>query len=250
MSWWSEPRTSTAPPAVIGHRGAPDLATENTRRSFELAMSAGVDVVETDVRLTADGHIVCFHDDDFQRLCGRPERVDSVPLSEARAIFPDLLEFDDFLALTGQFPIVVDTKYAGEREIDRFVGAVEHHGALARSLFTAYSPERAQWLRDRCAQANIGIFFLEGVDEIVSARAVGARWIRVLPTDHEPAAVDGFRAEGLSTISVASALAVLGTPSERADLERLVALGIDGVIASKTQFAVEVYSNISAVTSE
>lgn len=245
MSQWLHTPADPAAPAVIGHRGAPDLATENTARSFELAISAGVDIVETDVRLTADDHIVCFHDDDFLRLAGSSQRVDAVTLSEARAIFPDLLEFDDFLALTGTLPIVVDTKYAGPREVDHFVGAVERHGALERSLFTAYTPATAKWIREGSAQANIGIFFLDGVDEIASARTVGARWIRVLPKDYNPNTLDVFRAEGLSTIAVASPLAALGSPSERPDLEQLATLGIDAVITSKTELAIEVFDRTS-----
>ncbi|MGW3955986.1 glycerophosphodiester phosphodiesterase [Streptomyces sp. NPDC004752] len=241
MSFWLDTHTHRTAPAVIGHRGAPDLAIENTARSFELAMSAGADILETDVRLTADGHIVCFHDDDFLRLRGRHERVDAVSLSDARAVFPDLLEFDDFLALTGDCSIVVDVKFAGRHEIDRFVGAVESRGALGRSLFTSYTPTIASLIRERSPQAGIGIFSLDGVDQIASARAVGARWIRVLPKDYEPSVMDGFRDEGLSTIAVASPLAKLGSPADRTAFEQLAELGMNAVITGKLELAVEVF---------
>ncbi|HOQ87938.1 MAG TPA: glycerophosphodiester phosphodiesterase family protein [Phycisphaerae bacterium] len=55
-------------PCIIqAHRGAGDLAPENTLPSFELAWRMGV-VPEADVRTTRDGVIVAFHDKDFKRL--------------------------------------------------------------------------------------------------------------------------------------------------------------------------------------
>ncbi|WP_409362393.1 glycerophosphodiester phosphodiesterase [Bradyrhizobium sp. CIR48] len=46
-------------PLVIGHRGLPEVALENTRCSFELAIQVGSDTVETAVHLASDGHVVC-----------------------------------------------------------------------------------------------------------------------------------------------------------------------------------------------
>src|SRR5712691_9894392 len=47
---------------VTGHRGAAGLEPENTLRSFRRACELGVDRIETDVRLTRDGRLVCLHD--------------------------------------------------------------------------------------------------------------------------------------------------------------------------------------------
>lgn len=49
---------------VVAHRGASALEPENTLASFESALRAGADVVELDVRLTADGIPVVLHDPD------------------------------------------------------------------------------------------------------------------------------------------------------------------------------------------
>jgi len=60
------PRLKVAPPAekfyVVGHRGAAGLAPENTLASFRRALQIGVDAVELDVLLTADGEVVVHHD--------------------------------------------------------------------------------------------------------------------------------------------------------------------------------------------
>lgn len=50
-------------PLVLGHRGSPRLAPENSLESFRLALEAGADGVELDVQCTSDGAMVAHHDD-------------------------------------------------------------------------------------------------------------------------------------------------------------------------------------------
>jgi glycerophosphoryl diester phosphodiesterase len=65
-----------AAPVVVGHRGAPRLATENTPASFTAAVAAGATWVELDARRSADGEAVVHHD---------PETADGVALIERTA---------------------------------------------------------------------------------------------------------------------------------------------------------------------
>jgi len=60
MSDWKSPH----PTWIVGHRGAPRRARENTIASFDFAESLGADAIELDVRLTRDGEAVVFHDED------------------------------------------------------------------------------------------------------------------------------------------------------------------------------------------
>ena len=65
---------------IIAHRGASAHAPENTIASFETAVELGADEVELDVRLSADGQIVAFHDDRLDRktpLEGRVRHYDT-----------------------------------------------------------------------------------------------------------------------------------------------------------------------------
>lgn len=49
-------------PQVVAHRGASDTEAEHTLAAYLSALEAGADALECDVRLTADGHLVCVHD--------------------------------------------------------------------------------------------------------------------------------------------------------------------------------------------
>lgn len=51
---------------IIGHRGARGIAPENTLAAFQKAIDCGVDMIETDVRLSKDGQLVIAHDDHYK----------------------------------------------------------------------------------------------------------------------------------------------------------------------------------------
>lgn len=70
---------------VIGHRGAPMAAPENTMQSFQAAAELGVDAVELDVHLTADGELVVIHDPTLDRTTDRSGAVAELSLTEVRS---------------------------------------------------------------------------------------------------------------------------------------------------------------------
>ena len=55
------------PPIIIGHRGSPNIITENTIPSFQKAIDQGVEGLEFDIRLSKDKQIVVFHDETLKR---------------------------------------------------------------------------------------------------------------------------------------------------------------------------------------
>jgi glycerophosphoryl diester phosphodiesterase len=55
---------------IIAHRGASIDAPENTLGAFRLAWEQGADGIEGDYHLSADGKVVCIHDDNTKRIAG------------------------------------------------------------------------------------------------------------------------------------------------------------------------------------
>jgi glycerophosphoryl diester phosphodiesterase len=66
---------------VVGHRGSPTKALENTHESFDRAEADGADGFELDVRLTLDGEAVVHHDADLV-LAGRRVPMATVTIPE------------------------------------------------------------------------------------------------------------------------------------------------------------------------
>jgi glycerophosphoryl diester phosphodiesterase len=79
---------STAPPdpprrpQVVAHRGASEEHAEHTLGAYVAALDAGAEGLECDVRLTADGHLVCVHDRDLRRTGGRRGVISTMELKD------------------------------------------------------------------------------------------------------------------------------------------------------------------------
>lgn len=71
---------------VIAHRGGAGLWPENTLYAFEHAAALGVDVIETDVRVTKDGELVVLHDEGVERTTDGTGRVGSLTLAELKRL--------------------------------------------------------------------------------------------------------------------------------------------------------------------
>ncbi|MGW1377822.1 glycerophosphodiester phosphodiesterase [Streptomyces sp. NPDC002446] len=68
--------------SVIAHRGASEDAPEHTLAAYRKAIEDGADALECDVRLTADGHLVCVHDRRVNRTSNGRGAVSALELAD------------------------------------------------------------------------------------------------------------------------------------------------------------------------
>jgi glycerophosphoryl diester phosphodiesterase len=73
----------------FAHRGSSARYPEHTRAAYLQAIADGADGIECDVRLTADGALVCWHDATVRRTTGANGRVDRMDLADLQRL--DLL---------------------------------------------------------------------------------------------------------------------------------------------------------------
>ncbi len=83
MNYWTQSEKNIY---VAAHRGWSELYPENTMIAFRKAIEIGVDQIETDVRVTLDGELVCFHDDIVDRTTNGSGRVCDKTLAEIREL--------------------------------------------------------------------------------------------------------------------------------------------------------------------
>ncbi|MDF2858965.1 MAG: glycerophosphodiester phosphodiesterase [Neobacillus sp.] len=73
-------------PLVIAHQGGELLAPSNTMASFKKAADMGVDVLETDIHITKDGHLVAIHDPTVDRTTNGIGSVADMTLEEIQKL--------------------------------------------------------------------------------------------------------------------------------------------------------------------
>jgi glycerophosphoryl diester phosphodiesterase len=134
-------------PLVIAHRGASDREPEHTLAAYTEAIKVGADGLECDVRLTADGHLVCVHDRSVRRTSNGRGLVSTLELTQLEGLDwgswkarqdagdeePDVVTADDrshLLTLKKLLTLVADTDRRVEVAIEtkhptRYGGLVE-----------------------------------------------------------------------------------------------------------------------------
>jgi len=73
-------------PLIIGHRGAYDEAPENTLKGFKKAIELGADYIDFDVHQSQDGALVVIHGNDILRRMGYNNAIDEMTLSELKKL--------------------------------------------------------------------------------------------------------------------------------------------------------------------
>ena len=71
---------------IIAHRGASNIAPENTLKSFKKAIELGADYIELDLYKTKDNELVITHDLNLERITGNSSLVEELTLQEVRRL--------------------------------------------------------------------------------------------------------------------------------------------------------------------
>jgi len=73
-------------PQVVAHRGASDAEPEHTLAAYLQAIAWGADALECDIRITADGHLVCVHDRRVNRTSDGHGLVSTLELAQLEGL--------------------------------------------------------------------------------------------------------------------------------------------------------------------
>jgi glycerophosphoryl diester phosphodiesterase len=124
-------RTATR---VVAHRGASGTLAEHTLAAYKLAVDQGADALECDVRLTADGHLVCVHDRRVDRTSNGRGVVSTLELAQLSE-----LDFGSWKAGRGA---------AADSAADSQVGSAAESqvdSAADSRVGSAIDPDEADW---------------------------------------------------------------------------------------------------------
>lgn len=152
----------TAARPVVAHRGGRAHAPENTLLAFERALAAGADAIELDVHVTADGHLVVFHDPTVERTTNGTGAVARMALAAIRELDAGLGQrvplLSEALEALPSTPLIIDVK--DERAGHAIIDVLTRVGArdrvlLGSFLHAALVPARAAGVRTVASQPEL-----------------------------------------------------------------------------------------------
>jgi glycerophosphoryl diester phosphodiesterase len=241
-------------PVAIAHRGSAASHPENTMAAFQDAVEHGYGYVETDVHATRDGVLVAFHDDRLDRVTDRRGRIadlDWAEVSQARVHGrvpgrvrgrEPIPRFEELLATWPDLRINIDPK--DDRALAPLIKALGRPGVLERVCAGCFSGRRLGQLRralgpDLCTSmgpgevvrlrlASLGLPM--GAFTALAAQ-VPLRHYGLPVVDHR--FVQGAHARDLKVH--------VWTINDRATMNRLLDLGVDGIMSDETVLLKEVF---------
>ena len=240
-------------PRVIAHRGGRGLWPENTLLAFRNAHALGVDVLEMDLRQTADAEIVVLHDDtvdrttdgqgpvaaltlaELQRLDagfrwtadggkGHPYRGQGVVVPALRQVFAALPDARMNLEIKGRGPAMAAPLCA----------LIRDRGMAQRVAVAAFDQEAMDAFRAACPQVATAATRDEAVRFArLSAAFLGSLFAPRAQVLQVPERVGGHEVLTPRFASDSRRLNVkveVWTVNEPEDMKRLLALPVDGIV--------------------
>jgi glycerophosphoryl diester phosphodiesterase len=222
---------------LLAHRGAAAPPhSENTLPAIEAALADGAEGVEVDVRLTADGALVCSHDANLRRVAGRDLLVHATTYAHIARVrvggaqaAPPLLDVLDTVAGRGRLVVEVkaggppgsSARAMGERTA-RAVGALLEPLAGRDVTVSSFDTRSLRLLAARHPSLPTALLTSNRVRAVRDARRLGCSEVHV--------AVDEVDATLVSAARLARLRLVPWTVQRPAQLERVRALGVPAAI--------------------
>ncbi len=243
-------------PLVIAHQGGEGLRPSNTMAAFENAVALGVDVLEMDIHATADNVLVLMHDDTVDRTTDGSGRIREMTLAEIKTLDAGYYWTDDggqTYPYRGQgiqvptleeiftaFPLMrmnIEIKPDDPAAAELLCQYIADYDMGDQVLVASFHPESIRTFRAACPEVATSLVEQEILRFFILNTLFLGRLYR------SPGAAMQVP-EHSGNIHVLTNRFVRGnhalnmdvhawTINETADMERLIALGVDGIITDR-----------------
>jgi glycerophosphoryl diester phosphodiesterase len=248
-------------PLVIAHQGGELLAPSNTMTAFTNAADLGVDVIETDIHITKDGHLVTIHDPTVDRTTNGKGKVEELTLEEIQSLdagyyFKDLEGIQSFRGKGVYIPTVEEVFQAfGDLKIEieikddnpperieeiasKLWDLIEKYQMEDKILIGSFNQEIVETF-ERYAKGRVAI--LAGREEVKSFVVFHKFFLRNLYVPKVdvfqiPMEDSGFDLTDQRLINGAHRLGMeihYWTIDDPADMEKLIDAGADGILTNR-----------------
>ncbi|MFF5081321.1 glycerophosphodiester phosphodiesterase family protein [Actinoplanes sp. NPDC000266] len=235
-------------PLAFAHRGGAAEGDENTAEAFARAVALGYRYVETDVHSTTDGVPVVFHDSSLLRLTGTEGRIGALSWTDLRTVriggAAAIPRLDEVLDAWPTIRFNIDVK--ADAGADPTVAAVRRAGAAERVLLASFSDRRLARLR---ALAGPAVATSMGPASVARLRLASLLGVRLklppsiaaaqVPARQGPVTVVDRRF--VATAHRSGLQVHVWTVDDPAEMDRLLGLGVDGIMTDRPEILRNVY---------
>jgi glycerophosphoryl diester phosphodiesterase len=229
---------------LMVHRGAAELAPENTLWAYRYAIAYDVDYIEVDVQQTIDHRYVAFHDLDVAEKTDGEGLINTMTFDQVRALNPaanpkwqgsaydpaQIPSLEEILALAADTGVGV-TFDLKESVTDAASVALmaDEFGLIGRSIFQPYVPGRAEQIKAAAPEATM-LLSNQGFEELPEGAPRGVFYAAAREYDAFGSDLDGFDTGRVNEIHDGCGLVIPNVygGDEAANLLRARELGVDG----------------------
>jgi glycerophosphoryl diester phosphodiesterase len=153
--------SDSAVPIAIAHRGDPIAARENTLAAFRSAMEQGADMIELDLRRSADGEIIVLHDPTLSRLWGLERKVGDVDLAALRQLGEGDQGIPTFRHVLDEVDLPIMVDFTGREVVEGALRIAREVDAMARCLFVTGNVGALRAVRALAPEARLGLTWVQ-----------------------------------------------------------------------------------------
>ncbi|MCA9972798.1 MAG: glycerophosphodiester phosphodiesterase [Anaerolineales bacterium] len=248
-------------PLVIAHQGGEELRPSNTRIAFDHAVALGVDVLEMDVHATADGVLVLMHDDTVDRTTDGNGRIAEMTFADIRRLdagaywtaddgqtYPyrgqgiQVPSLEEIFQAYPDMPMNIEIKQATPSIVEPFCRLLRQYEMTDQVLVPTFHEETILEMRAACPEVatsmvrsevtRFWVLSLLGLGRLFDAPAAAIQVPErsTLPLLGEVQVVTPRFVRNAHRHNVA---VHVWTVDEVADMERLLDMGVDGLITDR-----------------
>jgi glycerophosphoryl diester phosphodiesterase len=219
---------------ILGHRGAPRAAPENTLRAFQAALDQGADGIELDVQPSADGVPVVLHDDTLDRTTdarGDVARLRWSEIESARAGGEPVPRLEQVAAWASGNRAVLNVELKRPGAERASLDCIRAAGLLPRTFFSSFLEEAVRTVRALDPAAACWLLSEKAPREVLAqVEALSPHGVCLDARRATPAMLQALRERGLPV--------VIWTVDRPARIRQLLAAGVHGIITNQPARAV------------
>jgi len=239
-----------SPIRVIAHRGFSGQAPENTLVAIRQAIEVGADMVEIDVTVTADGHVILLHDETLDRTTDGQGSPTSMTLDEIRELdagswfapeyagegIPTLTEALETVKDRILINVEIKSEAVEHGVVPKVAALIVEHEMLDQVVVSSFSPEALRLMKITDPAVITATLFNKELhtdrDPLEIIQEVGSRGFNISGKRLTAAMVERCHRHGIPV--------AVYTVNEPDEIRRLIELGVNAVFTDHPDLMIEV----------